>query len=57
MLYLFYIAFADIIVSEFLCKDTTNYSNTQDLDVKNCNLLRILGEFVKNYQKSITRNW
>ena len=57
MLYLLYIAFADIILSEIRCKITTNYSNMQDLDVKNCNLLRILGEFVKNYQKSITRNW
>ena len=57
MLYLCFIAITDIILSEIRCKITTNYSNMQDLDVKNCNLLRILGEFVKNYQKSITRNW
>ena len=57
MLYLCFISITDIILSEIRCKGTTNYSNTQDLDVKNCNFLRILGEFVKNYQKSITRNW
>ena len=51
MLYLCFIAITDIILSKIRRKITTNYSNMQDLDVKNCNLLRILGDLGR-----ITRN-